>query len=479
MHNKKIRQFLALLLSSVIAINAAPAMSIFAEDELLIDEDNGENLDDDEGYDDIDITPVEVAEDPEDPEDDGAEFIEDDGEDIIADGAALDDVLYQEQLDEMRRIEAEALLSDGIFLQKAQKENIEKHLTYLTSKPSPTGSDGELAMAGYIETVMEELGYTISQQDFHEGFLNENYVDVPGLNIIAERGADSDTKTSGILVFACHYDSLTNETDREILPNDKTGAAVLLEVARIIAKVESDMDVCFVFLSGEEDGLFGSENFVNNLSEEHKARIKGVFYVDTVGTKESAPYLLGTKDGILNTPARVLKSVAAEWEMRKAIEAAAASAVGAAESETEQMTEGESLERGWKVISTSDAYTEELLAKEKESENETGELSETETETEVKNPENWDLVTDIHTGGMHFSAAELPSVSLFQDVRGQYVTVSETETEEDFPPEEDTERSATLTLFDEENSVIDPDEMVKMAEILSVTAAQYMKSASY
>jgi len=60
---------------------------------------------------------------------------------------------------------------------------------------------------------------------------------------------------------------------------------VLLECARMLSDKESDRDICFIFLSGEEDGNFGSERMAEYLMEDSGLgeRIRGVICIGSAG----------------------------------------------------------------------------------------------------------------------------------------------------------------------------------------------------
>ena len=244
-------------------------------------------------------------------------FIEEGEEIMIGQGESLEEVLAREQAEaeEARRQaeeEAKILAEQSLLLEPASQEEIQKHLEYLTSMDSPTGSDGELILADYIAHTMESYGYTVAQQNFHEGFINENGVDAPGINVIADRGADSKERTDEIFVIATHYDSKTNPSQEDPLANDKTGAALLLEMARILSFEETDTGICFAFFSGEEDGLYGSANFSEFLETEFAERVSGLLYVEQVGYEYEgeAPYVLLTFDGQENFVGNLVRDTA-------------------------------------------------------------------------------------------------------------------------------------------------------------------------
>ena len=177
--------------------------------------------------------------------------------------------------------------------------------------PNPTGSDAELTMADYIRSQMENEGYTVVMQNFHEGFVDETGVDQPGVNILAERGANSkDNRKTDIMLITTHYDSKRNPSEDDPFASDKTGAACLIEAARIVARVETDTDICFLFLSGEEDGHYGASSFLETLSDENRSRIVGVIDVERVGYNPVTPYVMKTLTGEENNYSQLIKVLA-------------------------------------------------------------------------------------------------------------------------------------------------------------------------
>lgn len=247
-------------------------------------------------------------------------LIEDDGEEVVdQSGASLEELQAQEAAAETPQTEAPQILTDeDPTLERASADMLQLYLDGLTGMASPIGSDGELEIGQYIKSAMENMGYEISEQNFHEGFLNANGVDAPGINIIAERGADAENRHSDILIVSTHYDSKSFPEEGDPFSNDKTGAAVLLEMARILSGVETDTDICFLFLSGEEDGLYGSANFVRTLGEEYNGRIAGVIDVERVGYTGDFRYVLKTTDQKENTLGNLLREEAASYGLADA-----------------------------------------------------------------------------------------------------------------------------------------------------------------
>lgn len=340
----------------------------------------------------------EVTEDSLNEED--GMLIEDIGEEVaVKKGKNLDELKEAERraAEEAAAAEAEArkraeeMAKAEFRLEAADPEILQQHLDKLLEIDSPIGSDGELICAGYIMETMEQYGFTISEQHFHEGFINENGVDAPGLNIIAERGADTEMekRTNDIFIISTHYDSKTNPKEGDPFANDKSGAAVLLEMARILSYVETDSDICFVFFSGEEDGLYGSSTFVDFMAEEYAHRVKGVIHVELVGYEPEYTYLLKTWDGKENEIGNLVK----------ASELAAA-------------------------------------------------LIEDETEEEKTEGEIWYWAEDSLTTQYNFVQGGMPAVTVSQDVLGKYQDVLSEVLEET----ENVEREALISQTEAENS---------------------------
>lgn len=83
-------------------------------------------------------------------------------------------------------------------------------------------------------------------------------------------------------VIVCgHYDSIVG-----VGTNDNgSGVAAILEIARLLKDIPTEYSIKFINFSGEEDGLRGSQHFVNNVvnATSPKMNIRLVFNLDEVG----------------------------------------------------------------------------------------------------------------------------------------------------------------------------------------------------
>ena len=263
---------------------------------------------------DSDASVINIPEESMDGIDPDAPFIDDGGN-----GSELEDGISMEDLQEAEEPIME--LVPKIDLIDADAERIQVHLEKLMEVEDPTGSEGELTIAAYITEQMKALGYTVEGQAFHEGFLNVNGIDAPGVNLIAERGADAqEGRTRDIFLVVTHYDSKTVVEEGDPYANDKSGVVVLLEAARILAQEETDTDLCFLFLSGQEDGGYGAQAFIDTLKDDLRNRITGVLAVDHVGYNTGMPNIIKTTSGEANKIASLVQEEGLWQEARMIVD---------------------------------------------------------------------------------------------------------------------------------------------------------------
>ena len=107
-------------------------------------------------------------------------------------------------------------------------------------------------------------------------------------NVIAEKtGTGTDRQ---VVLVVAHLDSInlfgaSHETN--IAPgadDNASGSAGVLQIARVFHDVDTKHDLRLILFGGEEQGLFGSTQYVASLSEEERARISAVVNMDMIGT---------------------------------------------------------------------------------------------------------------------------------------------------------------------------------------------------
>ena len=106
-------------------------------------------------------------------------------------------------------------------------------------------------------------------------------------NIVATLKGTQPQSTDRIYVVSGHYDSMCNtptdaKCDAPGANDDASGTAVVLEMARVMAKYEFDATLIFVAVAGEEQGLLGSTYFAEQAKQKNW-NVDAMFTNDIVG----------------------------------------------------------------------------------------------------------------------------------------------------------------------------------------------------
>ena len=100
-------------------------------------------------------------------------------------------------------------------------------------------------------------------------------VEQPALNILARPNEEPCAWLVG-----GHYDTVA---DAPGASDNASGISVALEVARAMAALADDLQLCFIAFDAEEEGLFGSSHFVNALGGSDRGALRAFINLDTVG----------------------------------------------------------------------------------------------------------------------------------------------------------------------------------------------------
>jgi len=98
--------------------------------------------------------------------------------------------------------------------------------------------------------------------------------------------------TTCTIIVGGHYDSVpvTGGAD-----DNASGAAAVLEAARVVAATHRQGSTCFVLFSAEEFGLFGSREFVDKLPPDQLNALRAMVNLDVVGVSAGLE-LIGNDD---------------------------------------------------------------------------------------------------------------------------------------------------------------------------------------
>jgi Zn-dependent M28 family amino/carboxypeptidase len=109
-------------------------------------------------------------------------------------------------------------------------------------------------------------------------------------NIVADK-IGSTTGARNIVLLTAHLDSINLRggpaASAPGADDNGSGSAGLLEIARAFRDHRSVHDLRFVHFGGEEQGLFGSKQYVATLPASERARIRAVVNMDMVGSLNS------------------------------------------------------------------------------------------------------------------------------------------------------------------------------------------------
>jgi Zn-dependent M28 family amino/carboxypeptidase len=153
--------------------------------------------------------------------------------------------------------------------------------------PRPVGSKALEASRAWIIGQLEKAGCKVVQGRFVGATPNGN---IPMVNLIAELPGKEPRH---IIMIAGHYDTKLESSFRFVGANDGgSSAALLLEMARELARTQHKLTYWIVFFDGEEalrnwsetDSLYGSRHFVAKLTGDGElSRIQAMILVDMVG----------------------------------------------------------------------------------------------------------------------------------------------------------------------------------------------------
>ena len=123
------------------------------------------------------------------------------------------------------------------------------HLEFVAREARPNGSAWNRSVGDYLVGRLTDYGLRVQEQ----------VTEVEGLTVRNIFTTRAGTGSTGTLLLCAHYDSVPQSSGAA---DDSVGIAVLLEVARDLAKRPvGHNDVVVLFTDGEENGLYGAYAF--------------------------------------------------------------------------------------------------------------------------------------------------------------------------------------------------------------------------
>ncbi|ASK29124.1 leucyl aminopeptidase [Chryseobacterium sp. T16E-39] len=141
-----------------------------------------------------------------------------------------------------------------------------------------TGSVNNTTALNWLKDQYTSYGYTASQM-VEDPFTFGN---TSSKNLIVTK---TGTVYPDTYVIICgHYDTITGPG----VSDNGSGTSILLEAARILKDIPTEYSIKFIHFSGEEQGLYGSYHYADNVvfqNDIRKMNVRLVFNIDQVGGK--------------------------------------------------------------------------------------------------------------------------------------------------------------------------------------------------
>lgn len=185
----------------------------------------------------------------------------------------------------------------GSLMDEVSTENLERSILELQATSSADGSGvgtryysttGNAMAAEYLVQRMESYGLRVWYEDF---IMPEGHLLV---NVVGEVAGRDPGAIYGVL---SHYDTLSTDLAESPGADDNaTGIAGALEIARILSGYELEHPVRVIFVSAEEVGIIGSDQFARRAVSEGTP-YDGIFNVDAIGSDRQGTLLVLNTEG--------------------------------------------------------------------------------------------------------------------------------------------------------------------------------------
>lgn len=164
---------------------------------------------------------------------------------------------------------------------QVSRVSLEANLTKLVSWPTRYSTSTSYSeAAAWAQEQLNTMGYQSHLESINVGS-STSY------NVIAEKSGHHTGSRDLVLVVA-HLDSINirggSSATAPGADDNGSGSAGLLEIARVLGNYQSQHDLHFILFGGEEQGLFGSNQYVASLADTERARIKAVLNMDMIGS---------------------------------------------------------------------------------------------------------------------------------------------------------------------------------------------------
>lgn len=156
--------------------------------------------------------------------------------------------------------------------------------------PRLTGTPGEKQTGDDLAAQLKKLGYTVEDRKYGRNGLPS--VDGPIRAVVGLK--TGTTQSDRMIVLGAHYDTAAAGTGDvpggppagappvQAAYDNGAGTAMIIELARLMAQVKTNKTIAFVLFNGEEEGLWGSDEYVKDLQTQG-ATVDAYIGFDMVG----------------------------------------------------------------------------------------------------------------------------------------------------------------------------------------------------
>ncbi|GIG66654.1 peptidase M28 [Phytomonospora endophytica] len=167
-------------------------------------------------------------------------------------------------------------------------DNVKAHLQQLQTIASNNGGNRRAGSAGYTQSVayikqkLQAAGYTVSEQACPSGSCT-----YPSNNLIAEWPQGD---ANNVYMLGAHLDGVSAGPG---INDNGSGSAALLEVALTLAQKNPTLSkrIRFAWWTDEEQGLNGSDYYVNAIGATERAKIKSYLNFDMIGSTNGGYFI--------------------------------------------------------------------------------------------------------------------------------------------------------------------------------------------
>ncbi|MED3727075.1 M28 family metallopeptidase [Priestia filamentosa] len=167
------------------------------------------------------------------------------------------------------------------LVDKISRSQYESYLKHLVSYPNRFSTSSYYKDAAiWAHGQLKGMGYSANIE-------NISVNDGISHNIIADKqGQHSNTRN--LIIVTAHLDSVNHEggamANAPGADDNGSGSAGLIEIASVLKELPIQHDLRFILFGGEEQGLLGSKQYIGNLSNIDKSRIRAVINMDMIGS---------------------------------------------------------------------------------------------------------------------------------------------------------------------------------------------------